>query len=141
MGLFPCTFKRATSVFLTVVLGLCAVNVRATKIEFSVPAAEIDVPDQQKELKKDAKAALKSEISFKGGLNVGPMAAPMMVAPVQDQERDPFSRDKDKEKSRNGRPSNESGTDNRDTAALAEKYKAAQAAQAMRTSAEDSLSS
>jgi hypothetical protein len=141
MGLFPCTFKRASAVVLTVALGLCAANVRATKIEFSVPASEIDVPDQQKELKKDAKAALRTEISFKGGLNVGPMAAPVMVAPAQDPQRDPFTRDKDKDKSRNGRPSNEFGNDNRDAAALAEKYKAAQSAEAMRTTAQDSLSS
>src|SRR5436190_15709979 len=114
MGLFPCTFKRASSVFLTVALGLCVANVRATKIEFSVPASEIDVPDQQKELKKEAKAALKAELSFKSALNAGPMSAPVMVAPMLESGRDPFARDKDKEKSRNGRPS-EPTTDNRDT--------------------------
>src|ERR1700748_3164021 len=114
MGLFPCTFKHASSVVLTVALGLCAANVRATKIEFSVPTSEIDVPDQQKELKKEAKAELKVEISFKGGLDVGPTAAPVIVGPTADQ---------------------------RDAAALAKKNKAAQAAEAMRTTAQDSLSS
>lgn len=139
MGLSPCTLKRASSVLLTVTLGLCAGNVHATRIEFSVPTSEVEVPDQQKEQKAEAKAALKAEISFKSGLNVGAPGAPVVVAPAADRDRDPFARDRDKEKTRNGRPG-ESGTDNRDTTALAEKYKAAQAAEAMRASAQDSLS-
>ncbi len=140
MGLFPCTFNRASSVFLTVALVLCTANVRATKIEFSVPTSEIEIPDQQKEIKQDAKAALKSEMSFKGSLNVGPMAAPIVIAPQT--HRDSFSKetDKDSEKSRYTRRT-ESNSEKPDTAALAEKYKAAQAAEAMREKAEDSLAS
>lgn len=141
MGRFPCTFKRASSVILTVALGLCAANVHATKIEFSVPTSDVEVPDQQKELKQEAKAALKVDIDLKGGLNVGPTAVPVFVAAPPERESDPFAndKDKDKDKTRDGRPS-DSTTDSRDSAALAEKYKAAQASAAMRATAEDSLS-
>lgn len=154
MGLFPCTsFARLSSVFLTVALGLCAVESRATKIEFSVPASEVEVPDLQKEIKADAKAALKSELNFKGSLDVGPMAAPVVVAPPEDNQRDLFStKDKDNtgndrsdrtdrnnRNSRNDRTPQDDPSNAKRNAMLSEQYKAAKSEDQLRT--DSSLSS
>ncbi len=150
MGLFPCTsLTRLSAVFLTAVLGFCAVESRATKIEFSVPTSEVEVPDLQKEIKQDAKSALKSEVSFKGAVNIPQMAAPIMAAPSDSRERDPFStpdkdkdRDKDKQ-NRYGRSSQSVSSDDAElakrNAMMAEQIKAAKPLEQLRS--EDSLSS
>ncbi|MGZ4965532.1 MAG: hypothetical protein ACXWKG_14955 [Limisphaerales bacterium] len=146
MGLLPCTlFTRLSAVFLTVALLLCAVESRATKIEFSVATSDIEVPDLQKELKQDAKSALKSEVDFKGAVNVPQMAAPIMVSPSENRERDPFSmqeKDRDKDKNRFGRNFQSAPSDDADiakrNAMIAEQMKAAKPPEQVRN--EDSLS-
>jgi len=144
--MFPCTsFARFSSVLLTVAVALCTAEARATKIEFSVPTADIEVPDLQKELKQDAKSLFKSEVDFKSGLNVAPMAAPVIVAAPDDRQRDPFSlkdKDKDKEKNRYDRSPQALSSDDTDAAKrnamLAEQMKAAKPNDQLRT--DDSLS-
>lgn len=130
---FPCTsFRRLSSVLLAATVALSAANARATKIEFSVPASEIEVPDLQKEIKQDAKSALKSEVNFRGGANIQQMAPPviMMNPGNRDEERDPFSiKDKDKDRDKNRTDRNSSSFQSNDDAAkrnamLAEQYKA-----------------
>jgi hypothetical protein len=138
MGLFPCTLiTRWRSVLLSVALGLCFAVHAGSKIEFSVPENEVEVPDWQKEIKQDAKNALKAEIDLKGA---GPNFAPPVAAPVvvaRPQDRDPFSNQKDKGKVRNGdliRP--EDAAANPDKAA--QQFKAVQAA---RSGTEETISS
>jgi hypothetical protein len=145
MGMFPCTsFPRFSAVLLTAAVAFCAAEARATKIEFSVPTADIEVPDLQKELKQDAKSLLKSEVDFKGGLNLAPMVAPVIVATPDERQRDPFSiKDKDKDKTRSDRSSQSLPSDDVDAAkrnaVLAEQMKASKPSDQLR--ADDSLSS
>lgn len=150
MGLFSSTsIARLSSVFLTAALGFAALESRAGKIEFSVPAAEVEVPDLQKEIKADAKSVSKAEVDFKGSLNVGPIGAPVVIVPGQDSQRDPFSL-KDEHKSLNDRgdrvdrnnrnyiPSQDDPANAKRNAMLSEQYKAAKSEDQVRT---DTLSS
>jgi hypothetical protein len=132
MGLFPRTsFTSLSSVLLAAAVALCAANARATKIEFSVPASDIEVPDWQKEVKQEAKSVLKAEIDFKGAANMQQMAPPMVIVNPgdRDTDRDIFSKkDKDKDNNRLDRNSLPSQTTDpsdiaKRNAMLAEQYK------------------
>ncbi|MDB6058173.1 MAG: hypothetical protein JWO95_2017 [Verrucomicrobiales bacterium] len=133
MVLFPCTsFTRLSSILLTAAVAFCAADVRATKIEFSVAASEIEVPDLQKELKADAKFTLRSEVDFKGASSLPQMAPPVVILnPGRDQDRDPFSvKDKYKDTDKNRIDRNPTSFQSNDAdpakrnAMLAEQYKA-----------------
>lgn len=137
MGLFPCILiNRARSVLLSVVLGVCVSVNAGSKIEFSVPDTDIEVPDWQKELKKDEKNSLKNEIELKGN---GPNVLPPMVAPIvvsRPQDRDAFATEKSKENEKNGKMARaEQSSANKGLAS--EEYKAARAAEEMRNGSSD----
>ncbi len=128
------TFARITSLVGTIALCCVGLELRATKIEFSIPTSEVAVPDLQKELKQDAKTEVKRETGFRAG----PTTGPMIASPVQitGQERDTFARDKDKE--RNGRPSQTENNANGNTP-TGEQMKAMKAAEQMRSQNDGSL--